>query len=67
MQRDPVRDVPTRDHRAVAVAPRLGIGDAERQQVADGFGATLVYGDDGVHLQGPLVPLPPIRLVAPLP
>ena len=33
--------------------------EAERLQIADGVRATLVFGDDGVHFQGPLVPCLP--------
>ena len=39
---------------AVAVAG-LHTAEAEGLQVADGVGAALIFGDDVVHLQGPLV------------
>ena len=41
--------------RQAAVALARIAAEAERLQVADGVGAALVFGDDVVHLQGPLV------------
>ncbi len=40
--------------------------EAERLQVADGVGAALVFRDDVVHLQGPLVLVCPAALAAAL-
>jgi len=39
----------------MALDHQVGIGDAERLQVGDGVGSALVFLDDVVHLQGPLV------------
>jgi hypothetical protein len=41
--------------RQTAVALAGVAAEAEGLQVADGVGAALVFGDDVVHLQGPLV------------
>jgi hypothetical protein len=55
VQLQPVGPMTTRDHQAVPLAHGIGIGDAERIQVAEVACAALVPGHDVVHLKGPLV------------